>query len=141
AESDQEPNVADVTSDGPDALVLDRELRGYLQDAVLALPERLQYVIVGYFFDGREMQDLAAELGVTPSRVSQLAAEALSLLRDGINSQLEPEKVVDLHETKGRVARRKAAYYAAVAEASTNRDRLASHRHSVLQRLSRRKYA
>lgn len=141
AEGGSERTLADATTDGPDAVVLDRELRGYLQDAVIALPERLRHVIVGYFFDGREMQDIAAELGVTPSRVSQLAAEALALLRDGINASLDPDRVVDLHQTKGRVARRKAAYYSAVAEASSHRSRLESDHHSVIDLLERRKYA
>ncbi len=39
------------------------------------------------------MQDLADELGVSESRISQLRAEALLLLKDGINSQLEPDAV------------------------------------------------
>ena len=37
------------------------------------------------------MQDLADELGVSESRISQLRAEALLLLKDGMNSQLEPD--------------------------------------------------
>ena len=42
-----------------------------------------------YFFAERPMADIAAELGVTDSRISQMRAEALTLLRDGINSQLD----------------------------------------------------
>jgi len=113
---------ADPT-DGPEAKLLDAELTDCLHDALCALPERLRDVVVGYFYDGREMQEIAEELGVTPSRVSQLCSEALALLKDGINSQLEPEAVGDLHVTKGRVARRKAAYYGAVAEAAAARTR------------------
>jgi RNA polymerase sigma factor for flagellar operon FliA len=40
------------------------------------------------------------------------------LLKDGINSQLEPTAVADEERPNGRVARRKAAYYAAVASGS-----------------------
>ena len=47
---------------------------------------RLRRVVEAYFFEERLMQSIAAELGVTESRVSQLRAEALVLLRDGINS-------------------------------------------------------
>jgi RNA polymerase sigma factor FliA len=45
-------------------------------------------------------------------------------LKDGINSQLEPEAVPAEARPNGRVARRKAAYYSAVAGGSTPRDRV-----------------
>ncbi len=111
--------------DAPVEELLGRELKSVLGDAVASLPERLRKVVVEYFFDERPMQDIADELGVTESRISQMRAEALMLLRDGINSQLDPEQVPDLNVTHGRIGRRKAAYYAAVADASTARDRLA----------------
>ena len=73
-------------------------------DAVGALPERLRLVVIGYFFEERSMQDLADELGVSESRISQLRAEALLLLRDGVNSQLEPDALPDEPRPNGRVA-------------------------------------
>jgi RNA polymerase sigma factor for flagellar operon FliA len=109
---------------GPLAHVLDAELRGYLIDGVAALPERLRIIIISHFFDGREMKDIAQDLGVTASRVSQLCAEAIRLLRDGLNAQLDPGQVPDLDATKGRVARRKADYYRSVAAASSPAQRL-----------------
>jgi RNA polymerase sigma factor for flagellar operon FliA len=121
--------------DGPVDELLGRELKAVLGDAVAALPERLRKVVVDYFFDERPMQDIADELGVTESRISQMRAEALALLRDGINSQLDPEQVPDLNVTHGRVGRRKAAYYAAVADTSTARDRIAAEM-SVKDRVS-----
>ena len=81
-------------------------------------------MVIGYFFEERSMQDLADELGVSESRISQLRAEALLLLRDGVNSQLEPDAVPDEPRPNGRVARRKASYYAAVAAGSDFRTRL-----------------
>ena len=109
---------------GPEEAILDRERKAYLIDAVHALPERLQRVVQGYFFEERSMQDLADELGVSESRISQLRAEALLLLKDGINSQLEPDAVQPEARPNGRVARRKAAYYSAVASGSSPRDRV-----------------
>ena len=109
---------------GPEEAILDREKKAYLMDSVHALPERLQKVVIGYFFEERSMQDLADELGVSESRISQLRAEALLLLKDGINSQLEPDAVVPEARPNGRVARRKSAYYAAVAAGSSPRDRV-----------------
>ena len=111
---------------GPDQLLVDRERQAYLADAVLTLPERLRRVVVGYFYEERPMQELAAELGVTESRVSQLRAEALILLRDGLNAQLDPETLAAEPRPDGRVARRKAAYYAAIAARSDFRARLDS---------------
>jgi RNA polymerase sigma factor FliA len=73
----------------PDHVLVDRERRAYLADAVLVLPERLRAVVIGYFYEERPMLELAAELGVTESRVSQLRAEAL--IRDGLNAHLDPD--------------------------------------------------
>lgn len=112
---------------GPEGAMLARERQSYLMDAVGSLPERLRRVVTGYFFEERSMQELADELGVSESRVSQLRAEALALLKDGINSQLDPEALPAESRPNGRVARRKAAYYSQVAAASDYRTRLSAH--------------
>jgi RNA polymerase sigma factor for flagellar operon FliA len=109
---------------GPMAQLLDAELRGYLIDAVAALPERLRVIVVAHFFDEREMRDIAAEMGVTASRVSQLCAEAVVLLRGGLAAQLDPADVVAADAPTGRAARRKAAYNRVVAGASTIAEKL-----------------
>jgi len=106
----------------PDDDILDNEKRAYLVAAVDHLPERLRRVVVGYFFEELPMQVLAEELGVTDSRISQMRAEALLLLRDAINSQLDPELVAP--EPSERVAKRRYAYYAAVAAHDDYRRRL-----------------
>jgi RNA polymerase sigma factor for flagellar operon FliA len=109
----------------PGEVILRRERRAYLRDAVAALPERLRLVVVGCFFEERPMLELAKELGVTESRVSQMKAEALGLLREGLDATLDAEAEAAL-PSAGRVARRKAAYFAAVAAGSSYRDRLDS---------------
>ena len=109
---------------GPEDAILDRERKAYLIDSIEALPERLRHVVIGYFFEERSMQEIADELGVSESRVSQLRAEALALLKDGINSQLDPDAIEPEVRPNGRVARRKAAYYAAVAAGSDYRARV-----------------
>ena len=126
-EGDAESFIAS-DDDGPEDTLLDRERKAYLMDAVEALPERLRLVVYGYFFEERSMQDLADELGVSESRISQLRAEALLLLRDGVNSQLDPTAVPAEPRPNGRVARRKATYYAAVASGSDYRTRLTARR-------------
>ena len=122
-EGDAESFIAS-DDDGPEDTLIDRERKAYLMDAVEALPERLRMVVYGYFFEERSMQDLADELGVSESRISQLRAEALLLLKDGVNSQLDPSAVPAEPRPNGRVARRKASYYAAVAAGSDYRTRL-----------------
>ncbi|MGI4895648.1 MAG: sigma-70 family RNA polymerase sigma factor, partial [Janthinobacterium lividum] len=73
---------------GPEQELLHRERLGYLRSAILVLPERLKYVVEGYFLRERPMAELAEELGVSESRISQMRAEALVLLRDGMNTHL-----------------------------------------------------
>jgi RNA polymerase sigma factor for flagellar operon FliA len=107
----------------PDVVLVERERRAYLIDAVTSLPDRLRHVVVGYFFDERPMQELADELGVTESRISQMRAEALVLLRDGLNSQLDPD-MLPAQPRSTRVANKRAAFYATIAASSDYSSRL-----------------
>jgi RNA polymerase sigma factor for flagellar operon FliA len=84
-----------------------------------ALPERLHKVINEYYLQERPMADIAADLDVTESRVSQLRAEALTLLKDGMNTHLDPELADAPANPDGVIARRRATYYATIA-ANTN---------------------
>jgi RNA polymerase sigma factor for flagellar operon FliA len=117
---------------GPEELILHRERIGYLHHAIDALPERLRHVITDYFFHERPMTDIAAELGVTESRISQLRAEALVLLRDGLNTHLDPEQVTTPDRTGGCVNRRRDAYYAAIATQGDLQSRLARTNHLAM---------
>lgn len=120
-------NTGDVVVAGRASLdegLLDQERNAYLVAAVAHLPERLRRVVIGYFFEDLPMQNLADELGVTDSRISQMRAEALGLLRDGINSQLDPD-LVELPISSPQVARRRMAYFSAVAAHDTPLSRLA----------------
>ncbi|WP_028643592.1 sigma-70 family RNA polymerase sigma factor, partial [Nocardioides sp. URHA0020] len=107
---------------GP-AEVLERtEQVEYLTDAIEELPERLRAVVRGYFLEERPMAEIAAELGVTESRISQLRAEALVLLRGALAAALEPD-LLDTTTTDqaGIVARRRATYAASVAARHASR--------------------
>lgn len=110
----------------PDAVILERERRNYLRDSVAALPERLRHVVIGYFFEERSMQELAEELGVSESRISQMRAEALLLLKDGMNSQLDPDALAVEERPNARVAKRKAAYFSAIESGNDFRGRLSA---------------
>src|SRR3546814_13380363 len=105
----------DETPDG----MLQREQIGYLRDAVVTLPERLRKVVVEYFFEERQMQDIANDLGVTESRVSQMRAAALVLLPPALQSSHYTDNAPAAETPKARAANRPAASLA-VAPAPPN---------------------
>ncbi len=111
-------SIPDAAPD-PGDRVVHAERIGYLHAAVDALPDRSQAVIAGLFFQQRSVSEIAAELGVTESRVSQLKTEALGLLHDALevtHGDTEPSKPAP---AKGAGARRRQEYYAAVAANAT----------------------
>jgi RNA polymerase sigma factor for flagellar operon FliA len=116
-------------SEGPEDLLLKRERLGYLHQAVQALPERLRFVVTQSFLQEQPLSEVAAELGVTESRISQLRTEALRLLREGLNSSLAPELLTVAaggpRTRKGCLPRRRSEYFARVAEQGNLRTRLA----------------
>lgn len=99
----------------PEDLVEHAERLTYLREAIEELPERLRVVVEDYFFAERPMADIAAELGVTDSRISQMRAEALTLLRDALNHELEPSLVKQTGKAGGVAQRRRESYFSAVA--------------------------
>ncbi len=99
----------------PQAALEQRERLTYLTEAVAELPERLRLVVEQYFLAERPMAEIAATLGVTESRISQLRAEALVLLRDALNNELDPDLVPTPARPNGCASKRREAYFAAVA--------------------------
>ena len=72
------------------------------------------------------MAEIADQLGVTESRVSQMRSEALVLLKDAMNSALDPDQVTPHERPNGCAAQRRHAYFAAVASRRTAVARFAS---------------
>ena len=107
---DEGNRVGDFSGRSPEPIdvLLHREEMMYVGDAVRQLPARLQIVIQGYFLEQRPMAELAAELGVTESRVSQMRAQGLSLMRHALQRLLHGEPVVG---TVGSVAQRRRDEY------------------------------
>ena len=99
----------------PEHLVEHQERLTYLMEAIAELPDRLRVVVQDYFFAERPMADIAADLGVTDSRISQMRAEALVLLRDALNHALDPAMLAAPTKPNGCASRRREAYFAAVA--------------------------
>lgn len=114
----QESSLEDLLPSGgptPEQLFEHRERLTYLVEAVDELPDRLRIVVSDYFLEERPMAEIATELGVSESRVSQMRAEALVLLRDALNHALDPSRVPSHARPQGSAARRREAYFAAVA--------------------------
>jgi RNA polymerase sigma factor FliA len=110
---------------GPEDMLLRREQIGYLHHAIASLPPRLHLVITEYFMNERPMAEIAADLGVTESRISQLRAEALALLKDGLNTHLDPDLAPAPENPDSITARRRASYYANIAGNTSLNSRLA----------------
>jgi RNA polymerase sigma factor for flagellar operon FliA len=122
-----ENNGAELLADsdaGPEGMLLHREQLGILRDAIAELPERLRTVVEEYFFQQRKMADIAEDLGVTESRVSQLRSEALSLLRAGMNAVDAEASATPVEAPSRRRGNVRQAYCAAVATRSTLASRL-----------------
>lgn len=114
----QDASLDDLLPSGgpsPEDLVEHRERLAYLVHAIAELPERLRTVVQEYFLAERPMAEIAETLGVSESRVSQMRAEALVLLKEAINRELDPELVAPPARPDGCAARRREAYFSAVA--------------------------
>jgi RNA polymerase sigma factor FliA len=113
-------------SDNPEQLLLKREQIGYLHDAIAELPDRLRIIVERSFFDQHRMADIAADLGVTESRVSQLRSEAFALLRAALHAMdRENSTNFDVPQRRSRLAKQEN-YIQAVASRSTVANRLAA---------------
>jgi RNA polymerase sigma factor for flagellar operon FliA len=99
----------------PDAVVDEAESLAVLGAALRLLPERLRIVIDGYFIAGRTSLELADELGVTESRIAQMRAEGLAMMRHALAGPLE-RRTSNEPGVGRRAARSREAYAAAVAD-------------------------
>lgn len=83
----EEDPMRDLVPDGvptPEEQVVESLGHEPLRSAVNRLPERERFIIVQYYWGDRRLQDLAAEMQVTASRVSQLHNQGLERLRLGL---------------------------------------------------------
>ncbi|CAN7447532.1 sigma-70 family RNA polymerase sigma factor [Microbacterium sp. LjRoot45] len=73
----------------PDESVVVKERREALARAVQALPERMRRIVHAVYVDERPVKEIAEELGVSHSAVSQQRAEAVRLLHDALERDTE----------------------------------------------------
>lgn len=81
-----EPAVGELADDVAEA-VDRRRAAAAAWDKLALLDARHRKVVWEYVALERPRQDVAAELGVTPGRVSQMAKEALRILREALESE------------------------------------------------------
>lgn len=70
----------------PEETLLSAERLRYLRAAVDALPERMRAIVTEIYFEDRSVKEIAADLGITHSAVSQQRSEAIRLLKDGLET-------------------------------------------------------
>jgi RNA polymerase sigma factor for flagellar operon FliA len=81
------------TGDSPERALLRGERARALHEAVRQLPDRLDEVVERNFFGDESLTDIADDLGVTLSRVSQMRARALALLHAAMSEVWEGRPV------------------------------------------------
>ncbi len=83
----------------PAELIDRQELTTQLVSAIRELPEREQLLISLYYNDGLTMKEVGHVLGVSESRVSQMHARTMLLLKGIINHKIEPK--LDAYNRRG----------------------------------------
>jgi len=81
--------IASAEGDLDDRLTLGQEV-SRLREALLALPEQERNVLTLYYFEELKLHEIAALLGVSESRISQIRAKAIFRLRKALASLREP---------------------------------------------------
>jgi RNA polymerase sigma factor FliA len=100
---------------GPEHALLADEQTTYVRAAVAALPDRMRAIVEAIYFDDRTVTEIAAELGITHSAVSQQRSEAIRLMREGMATHYADEGDPEIIEAKTSQARR-SAYLARLAQ-------------------------
>lgn len=96
--------LRDPTPTADEQAVQHADLDGWVRAAVLALPERKREVIYGLYWRGQTTAALADTFGVDPSRVSQIHAESVAMIRDALAWHLDqqPGPALSAPQIEGR---------------------------------------
>ena len=107
----------------PEEILLETEQLVFLRGAVTALPEKMRYIVEQVYLEDRSVKEIAAELGITHSAVSQQRAEAIRMLRDGMGTFYADDPNEEyFHESRISSASR-TAYLARMREQALSRNR------------------
>ncbi|WP_411720328.1 sigma-70 family RNA polymerase sigma factor [Mycetocola sp.] len=100
----------------PEESLLVAERLTYLRAAVAALPASMRFIVEQIYFEDRPVKDVAAELGITHSAVSQQRAEAVRLMRDGLATHYADVPAPEVIPESRISPVRRMAYLAGVSE-------------------------
>jgi RNA polymerase sigma factor for flagellar operon FliA len=76
--------AADAGAGSPEEAFLRQERTTRMQTALAKLPEREARLVRGHYFEGRDFDEISAELGISKSWGSRVHARALDLLRQAL---------------------------------------------------------
>jgi RNA polymerase sigma factor for flagellar operon FliA len=68
----------------PEETLLHEERRARMRTALERLPDRERRLVTGHYYDGRQFDEVSAELGISKSWGSRIHAHALDLLRQAL---------------------------------------------------------
>lgn len=100
----------------PEEQAADAERDRTLRTAVAALPERMRSIVEQLYFGGRTVGEIADELGVTHSAVSQQRTAAMKLIRESIGDLLAAGPAPAPEAATAAVEARRAAYRSQVSD-------------------------
>lgn len=70
----------------PEEALIGASERARLHEALRTLPERESIVIRGMYFEGRNLEDIGAELGISKSWACRIHTRALGMLREALEA-------------------------------------------------------
>jgi RNA polymerase sigma factor for flagellar operon FliA len=100
----------------PEESLLSAERLAYLRAAVVALPERMRLIVEQVYFEDRSVKEIAADLGITHSAVSQQRTEAIKLLRDGLGTHYADDAEATYVPESTIAPARRSAYLSRLAD-------------------------
>lgn len=100
----------------PEDQAADAERDRTLRSAVAALPERMRAIVEQLYFGGRTVGEIADEMGVTHSAVSQQRTAAMKLIRESIGDLLAADREPAAEAATAAVQARRAAYRSQVSD-------------------------
>ena len=71
----------------PEESLLHEERKSRMRSAITRLPDRERRLVQGHYFEGRQFDEVSAELGISKSWGSRVHAHALDLLRQALVDQ------------------------------------------------------
>ena len=73
-------------ADNPEQSAIDRQQQTLVREALELLPEQERFLIRGHYLDGRNFDELAAELGLSKSWASRLHSRELGRMREAMET-------------------------------------------------------